>query len=81
VGDGARENDDGLERMPRKEVLCENCNSYQPALEGQPQSDERNPYPWYDIMCGTCYLIVATFQIVPDDKPIEPSAARQRQPN
>jgi hypothetical protein len=67
--------------MARKEVFCENCDSYQAALEGELQTDERNPYPWYDITYGTCYLTVATFQIVPCDKPIEPSAARQRQPN
>jgi hypothetical protein len=24
---------------------------------------------------GTCYSVIATIQIVPDDKPIEPSAA------
>jgi hypothetical protein len=26
-------------------------------------------------VCGTCYNIIATIQIVPDEKPIEPSAA------
>ena len=66
--------------MPRKEVFCENCDSYQPVLEGEPQSDDRNPYPWYDIQCGTCFLISATLQIVPDDKPIEPSPAVTGEP-
>ena len=61
--------------MPRKEVFCENCDSYQPAVQDEPLTDERNTYPWYDITCGTCHLIIATLQIVPDDKPIEPSAA------
>jgi hypothetical protein len=61
--------------MPRKEVFCENCDSYQPVIEHEPKQDERNPNPWYDITCGTCYLIIATLQIVPDDKPVEPSAA------
>jgi hypothetical protein len=60
--------------MPRKEVFCENCDSYQPLVEHEPQTDERDPYPWYDFTCGTCCLIIATMQIVPDDKPVEPSA-------
>jgi hypothetical protein len=30
---------------------------------------------------GTCDLIIATLQIVPEDKPIQPSATRPRQPN
>ena len=61
--------------MPRKEVYCETCKSDQPLLEHEPQSDDRNPYPWYDLQCGTCYSVIATIQIVPDDKPVEPSAA------
>jgi hypothetical protein len=44
-------------------------------VEHPPQTDELNQYPWYDITCGTCYSIIATIQVVPDDKPIEPSAA------
>ena len=59
--------------MPRKEVFCENCDSYQPLVEHKPQADERNPYPWYDLTCGTCAYIVATCQLVPDDKPVEAS--------
>ena len=66
--------------MPRKEVFCENCDSYQPAVQDEPKADERNPYPWYDITCGTCHLIIATLQIVPDDKPIEPSACMTDEP-
>jgi hypothetical protein len=56
--------------MPRKEVFCENCDSYQPLLEHGPIADDRNPYKWLDLQCGTCYLIIATLQIVPDDKPL-----------
>jgi hypothetical protein len=44
-------------------------------IEHPPQTDDRNPYPWYDITCGTCASIIATVQIVPDDKPIEPLSA------
>jgi hypothetical protein len=66
--------------MPRKEVFCENCDSYQHLVEHEAQSDERNPYPWYDLTCGTCCLIIATIQIVPDDKPVEPSAAVTHEP-
>src|SRR5215472_1069759 len=73
---GACEN----EGMPRKEVYCENCRSSQPMIEHEPQKDELNPYPWYDITCGTCYSVIATVQIVPDDKPLEPSAAVADQP-
>jgi hypothetical protein len=61
--------------MPRKKVYCENCQSYQPLVEHEPKRDELNPYPWYDLTCGTCHYIIATIQIVPDDKPVEPSAA------
>jgi hypothetical protein len=39
----------------------------------EPYKDDLNPYPWYDINCGTCYSIIATVQIVPDDKRLEPS--------
>jgi hypothetical protein len=42
--------------------------------------DEMNPFPWYDITCGTCYSVIATVQIVPDDKPLEPSRAVRRGP-
>ena len=59
----------------RKEVYCETCGSNQPMVEHQPMKDEMNPYPWYDITCGTCYSIIATVQIVPEDKPLEPSRA------
>jgi hypothetical protein len=61
--------------MPRKEVYCENCKSDQPLVEHEPQTDELNPYRWYDLTCETCYFIIASIQIVPDDKPVEPSAA------
>jgi hypothetical protein len=64
-----------MKAMPRKEVYCENCGSSQPMVEHEPQTDELNPYPWYDITCGTCYSIIATVQIVPDDKPLEQSKA------
>jgi hypothetical protein len=62
----------------RKEIYCENCGSNQPMIEHEPQKDELNPYPWYDITCGTCYFIIATVQIVPDTKPLEPSKAVER---
>lgn len=61
--------------MPLKEVDCETCQSNQPMIEPEPQTDDLNFYPWYDITCGTCHSIIATVQIVPDDKPIERSAA------
>jgi hypothetical protein len=60
--------------MPRKVVYREDRGSNQPMIEHLPQTDQRNPYPWYDITCGTCSTI-ATVQIVPDDKPLEPSKA------
>lgn len=61
--------------MPRKEVYCENCGSNQPMIEHEPQTDSRNPYPWYDVTCGTCHSIICSVQIVPDGKPIEPLKA------
>jgi hypothetical protein len=62
--------------MPRKEVYWENCQS-----EHEPQTDDLNPYSWYDLTCGTCcFIIIATIQIVPDDKPVEPSAAVTDEP-
>jgi hypothetical protein len=66
--------------MPRKEVYCETCKSDQPLMEHEPQTDERNPHPWYDLTCGTCCFVIATVRIVPDDKPIEPSAAITDEP-
>jgi hypothetical protein len=50
--------------------FCEKCDSYQPLLEHGPIADDRNPYPWYDLKCGTCYLIIATLQVVPDETPV-----------
>jgi hypothetical protein len=64
----------------RKEVHCEACGSDQPMVEDEPQKDDLNPYPWYDITCGTCYSIIATVRLVPEDKPIEPSKAVTDQP-
>jgi hypothetical protein len=61
--------------MPRKEVYCETCKSNQPLVELEPELDELNPYPRYDLMCGTCHSLIATIQIVPDDKPVEHCAA------
>jgi hypothetical protein len=63
------------ETMARKEVYCETCGSDQPLIEHEPRKDELNPYSWYDFVCGTCYSIIATIQIVPDDKPLEFSRA------
>jgi hypothetical protein len=34
--------------------------------------------PWYDIICGICYSVIATIQIVPDDKPMVSTAAVAR---
>jgi hypothetical protein len=68
------------EQQTRKEIYCESCGSNQPMVEHEPQEDELNVYPWYDITCGTCYSIIATVQIVPDDKPLEPSAAITSEP-
>jgi len=50
-------------------------------VEHEPFRDELNPYPWYDLQCGTCHSIIATIQIVPDDKPIEPSKASESRPH
>ena len=58
--------------IARKEIYCETCGSNQPMIEHEPKMDEGNEYPWYDITCGTCHSIIATVQIVPDDKPINP---------
>ena len=44
-------------------------------VENKPEVDELNPYSWYEIICGTCYSIILTVQVVPDDKPFEPSKA------
>jgi hypothetical protein len=64
--------------MSRKEVYCETCGSDQPMIEQQPEKDELNPYPWYEIKCATCFSVIATIQIVPDDKPLEPSRVVER---
>jgi hypothetical protein len=44
-------------------------------VEQEPEKDDVNLYPWYDIGCATCHSVIATIQIVPDDKPIGPSQA------
>ena len=43
-------------------------------VEHEPQNDEPNSNPWYDLQCGTCYSVIATIHIVPGDKPVEPCA-------
>jgi hypothetical protein len=57
--------------MSRKEAYCENCQSHQPLVEHEPQTDNLSLYPWYDLTCGTCCWVIATIRIVPDDKPVE----------
>lgn len=52
-----------------------NLRQQQPMVEHQPIKDEMNAYPWYDIIGGACYSIIATVQIVPEDKSLEPSRA------
>jgi hypothetical protein len=56
----------------RKEVYCKACGSYQPMIEDEPEADDNSPYPWGDITCGTCHSLIATVQVVPNDKPLEP---------
>ena len=50
-------------------------------VEHEPQKDELNPHPWYDITCATCCSIIAAVQIVPDDKPVETSQAVEQRPH
>ncbi len=64
----------------RKEIYCETCGSNQPLIEHEPQNDDLNPYPWFDLVCGTCYSVIATIQIVPEDKRVEPSSAVTHRP-
>jgi hypothetical protein len=64
----------------RKEAYCGTCHSNQPLVAHEPQTDKLNPYPWYDLQCGTCYSVIATIQIVPNDKPVEPSAVVTDEP-
>ena len=45
--------------MVRKELYCEDCGSFQPMVESEPQKNELNLEPWYDILCGTCYSIIS----------------------
>jgi len=45
-------------------------------IEHEPQRDKLNPYPWFDITCGTRCSIIATVQIVPDGKPLEPFVSK-----
>ena len=71
---------ENAELHTRKEVYCEACGSNQPMIEHEARKDDLNPYPWFDICCGTCHSIIATIQIVPDDKPIEPSTAVTSEP-
>jgi hypothetical protein len=62
---------------PAKRFTVRLAAVIRPMVEHEPQMDDLNPYPWYDITSGTCYSVIATIQIVPDDKPIEPSKAME----
>ena len=44
-------------------------------IEHPAQKGDLNPYPRYDTTCATCCSVIATVQIVPDDKSMEPSKA------
>ena len=59
--------------LPPLSVLC--CSRLNTISIWFSQLAEVGVNPWYNIRCGSCYLIIATIQIVPDDKPVEPSAA------
>lgn len=59
----------------RREVYCKACGSNQPMIEDEPEADDNSAYPWGDITCGTCHALIATVQIVPNDKPVEPPRA------
>ena len=69
----------------RKEVYCEICGSYQPVVEREPHDRSLaqfpwHPYPCYDLTCGTCFYIVASLRIVPNDAPIDSSKAIEFKP-
>lgn len=50
-----------------REVWCQVCQAYRPPMEEPPHSDDLNPYPWYDLLCGWCHFVIATFRIRPDE--------------
>ena len=69
-----------MEVICGKKSTAKTAKAISPWVEHEPQTDERNPYPWYDLQCATCYSVIATFQIVPADKPLEPSTAVTDEP-
>lgn len=54
--------------MPdRREVWCPNCHAFQPLDDERgPHSDELNPWPWHDLVCGACRFVIATIRVVPE---------------
>lgn len=47
-----------------RQVYCSGCGSFQPVIEEEPHSDDRNDHPWADVVCGSCHLVLLTFRWV-----------------
>ena len=52
-----------------KQIYCECCGSFQPLVEEPMHEDSLNPYPWGDLICGTCRFVIATLREIPEPAP------------
>lgn len=49
---------------PTKQIFCTNCRTFQPMVEEPMRKDDLNEYPWGDLLCGKCGLVVTTIREV-----------------
>jgi hypothetical protein len=54
-----------------KEAYCRTCQRFTPLLEKPLQTDEQNPFPWGDYVCGECNSILLTVRLNTSKKPGE----------
>lgn len=45
-----------------KQVWCPCCKEWALVIEEPLHTDDLNPWPWGDIVCGRCHLVIATLR-------------------
>ena len=67
-----------LERMgrcPGRKSTATNAAATSQSWSTRRRQTTSNLFPWYDITCATCCLILLTVRLAPDDEPVKPPCA------